>query len=776
AVRAGELDDDGFNRLLIAGGLKARQVTVLRACCRYLLQTGIAFSQAYMERVLADHAAAARALVELFEQRLTPQAPRDSATRARKLEQHVRRAIGAVSSADEDRILRAFLAVILAVLRTNYFVRNPDGTARSWLSLKLDPGAIPGLPAPRPAFEIFVHGTRVEGVHLRMGPIARGGIRWSERPEDFRTEILGLMKAQHVKNTLIVPVGAKGGFVARRLAARAALALQGEIVYCYQSFIRGLLDLTDNIVQGRIQAPAAVRRLDGEDPYLVVAADKGTASFSDIANAIAAEYGFWLGDAFASGGSAGYDHKKMGITARGAWECVKRHFRELGRDIQRESFSVAGIGDMSGDVFGNGMLQSRRIRLVAAFDHRHVFIDPDPDPRTSYTERARLYRLARSSWGDYQRRLLSKGGAIYERSAKEVSLSAEAQALLDLPQRRIAPAELIRAILRMRVDLLWNGGIGTYVKASSERHGEVGDRANDATRVDGREVRALVVGEGGNLGFSQRGRIEYAAHGGRLNADFIDNSAGVNTSDVEVNLKIALDAHRDGGPLPAARRNRLLRAATPEVAQLVLRNNYLQSQAISVMEMRAAADLGEHQRLLHWLERHGELDRAVEFLPDDEQIEERRRQGRGLTRPELALLLAYGKIALNHALAQARSAEDPYLARELQRYFPEALRRRYGERIEHHRLRAQIITTAITNSFVNRVGPTLLMECTEHSGADAGAVARAYTIARDGADLRGLWADIEALDGRVLAADQYQALWRTSRFLRHATLWLLDHR
>jgi glutamate dehydrogenase len=777
AVRAGELDDDGFNRLLIAAQLSARQATVLRSCCRYLLQTGIPFSQAYMERVLADHASTARELAQLFEQRLSPTAHRGTAARARLLEQRVRRAIAAVSSADEDRILRAFLAVIRAVLRTNYFVHDAHGTPRAWLSLKLNPADIPGLPAPRPAYEIFVHGPRVEGVHLRMGPIARGGIRWSERPEDFRTEILGLMKAQHVKNTLIVPVGAKGGFVARRLPVRATRELvQSEVVHCYRSFIRGLLDVTDNIVQGRVQGPAQVRRLDGDDPYLVVAADKGTASFSDIANAISAEYGFWLGDAFASGGSVGYDHKKMGITARGAWECVKRHFRELGRDIQRESFTVAGIGDMSGDVFGNGMLQSRRIRLVAAFDHRHIFIDPNPDPRSSFAERARLFRLPRSSWSDYQRARLSAGGAIYERSSKEMTLSAQAQALLDLPQRRVTPAELIRAMLCMRVDLLWNGGIGTYVKASSERHGEIGDRANDATRVDGREVRALVVGEGGNLGFSQRGRVEYAAHGGRLNADFIDNSAGVNTSDVEVNLKIALDAHQDGGPLPMARRDRLLRAATAEVAQLVLRNNYLQSQAISIMEMRAATDLGEHRRLLHWLERQGELDRAVEFLPDDEQIEERGRQGRGLTRPELALLLAYGKIALNHALAQAGSAADPYLALELQRYFPEALRRRYAQRIEHHRLRAQIITTAITNSCVNRVGPTLLMECAERSDADAGAVARAYTIARDGAELRGLWADIEALDGHVLAADQYQALWRTSRFLRHATFWLLNHR
>ncbi|HEX4025235.1 MAG TPA: NAD-glutamate dehydrogenase [Steroidobacteraceae bacterium] len=777
AVRAGELDDDGFNRLLIAAQLSARAVTVLRACCRYLLQTGIALSQSYMERVLSSHPAAARDLVQLFEQRLTPAPARAAAARATLLERRVRRAIGALASADEDRILRAFLAVILAVLRTNYFVRDAHGTPRAWLALKLDCARIPGLPQPRPRYEIFVHSPRLEAVHLRQGPIARGGIRWSERPEDFRTEILGLMKAQHVKNTLIVPVGAKGGFVARRLSPESTReAAQREIVECYAHFMRGLLDLTDNIVQGRIVAPAQVRRLDGDDPYLVVAADKGTASFSDLANSISAEYDFWLGDAFASGGSAGYDHKKMGITARGGWECVKRHFRELGRDIQREPVTVAGIGDMSGDVFGNGMLQSRQIRLVAAFNHQHIFIDPKPDRARSFSERARLLRLPRSGWGDYRRELLSRGGAIYPRSAKQVPLSAEAQALLDLPQRRASPTELIRAILCMRVDLLWNGGIGTYVKAASERHGEIADRANDALRVDGAQVRALVVGEGGNLGFSQRGRIEYAAAAGRINADFIDNSAGVNTSDVEVNLKILLDAANGAAPLPRARRNRLLAAATDEIAALVVRNNYLQSQAISVMQQRASAELGEHQRLLRWLERHGALDRAVECLPTDEELDERRRQGRGLTRPELALLLAYGKIALNHALTESGGAADPYLARELQRYFPQALRRRYPERIEHHRLRAQIIITATTNSCVHRVGPALLMECAEHGDTNAADVARAYTIARDSAELRALWSQIEALDGRVEAEDQYEALWQTSRFLRHVTLWLLSHR
>jgi glutamate dehydrogenase len=777
AVRAGELDDDGFNRLLIASELGLRQVTVLRTCCRYLLQTGIPFSQSYMERVLATHARTARTLCLLFEHRLAPTPARATRLRAALLEKRVRRAIEAIVSPDEDRILRAFLAVIRATLRSSYFRRDAAGLPRPWLALKLDPSQIPGLPQPRPAYEIFVHSPRFEGLHLRKGAIARGGIRWSERPEDFRTEILGLMKAQHVKNTVIVPVGAKGGFVARRLPLRAPREQQQrEVIECYRGFMRALLDLTDNIVGRRITPPPDVRRLDADDPYLVVAADKGTATFSDTANAIAAEYGFWLGDAFASGGSAGYDHKKMGITARGGWECVKRHFRELGLDIQRHAFTLAGIGDMSGDVFGNGLLRSRQIRLVAAFNHQHIFLDPNPDAATSLRERQRLFRLPRSGWNDYDRRLISRGGGVFERSAKSINLSAEAQALLDLTQPRATPVEIVRAILCMRVDLLWNGGIGTYVKASSERHGEIGDRSNDAVRVDGLQVRARVVGEGGNLGFSQRGRIEYAACGGRINADFIDNSAGVNTSDVEVNLKILLDAPDPGAPIARSRRNRLLAAATDEVAELVLRNNYLQSQAISLMEQRALEDLSEHQQLLRWLERYAELDRAVEYLPDDEAIEQRRREGRGLTRPELALLLSYGKIALNHALSDSGSADDPYLARELERYFPAAFQRRFANRIQRHRLRRQIIITATTNSIVNRVGPALLMQCAQDGDADAADVARAYTIGRDSADLRRLWSELEALDGRIKTADQYRALLETSGYLRHLTRWLLAHR
>jgi len=772
AILAGELDSDGFHRLILGAGLSVAQTRVLRAACRYLLQTGIPFSQAYMERVLHAHSHIARDLWRLFERRLNPAATDRRAQRdAVTIERRLRHAIGEVRNPDDDRILRCYLAWILAITRTNYFRAAPPGQP---LALKLQPGSIPGLPEPHPEFEIFVHGTRIEGVHMRRGPIARGGIRWSERPEDFRTEVLGLMKAQHVKNTLIVPVGAKGGFVARRLPAAARPEERAlEVRMCYQSFIRCLLDLTDNIVDGEVVAPAQVRSRDGHDPYLVVAADKGTASFSDLANAIAAEYGFWLGDAFASGGSAGYDHKKMGITARGAWECVKRHFRELGVDIMREPFTVAGIGDMSGDVFGNGMLLSPQLRLVAAFDHRHVFLDPTPDVRRSFRERARLFRLARSSWADYNRACLGGGGMIFERAQKSVALTPQARSLLGLDAERATPVEVVRAILKLPVDLLWNGGIGTYVKASEERHGEIGDRANDAVRINGCELRARVLGEGGNLGCSQRGRIEYAQHGGRLNTDFVDNSAGVNTSDIEVNLKIML-AGTAGGPAPrGARRRALLASVTDVVAAQVLHNNYLQSQAISLLEQRSAADLGDHQQLLRALERDGDLNRALEFLPSDTEIEDRIVRGTGLTRPELAVLLAYGKIALNHALTQADIAADPYLAGELERYFPASWRRRFAVRIAHHRLRSQLIATATTNSILNRMDPGFVMRMAAQTGADTATVARAYTIARDSAGLRGLWSSIEALDNRVAATAQYQALLATRDYVEQLTRRLL---
>jgi glutamate dehydrogenase len=777
AVWSGAVDNDGYHRLLVSTPLAFREIEVLRACGRYLLQTGIPFGPASLERSLAAHPEFAATLFALFDARLSP----THADRARRrlearLAAGLQRRLEQVRNADDDRILRAFLAVVEAVLRTN-FHQPPAPDRPRCLALKLDPQAIPGLPLPRPRYEIFVHGARVEGVHLRMGAIARGGIRWSDRRDDFRTEVLGLMKAQNVKNTLIVPVGAKGGFVPRRLPPGGDRdAIQREGVAAYQAFIHALLDVTDNRVDGAIVPPPATHRRDGDDPYLVVAADKGTATFSDLANAISVARGFWLDDAFASGGSAGYDHKKMGITARGAWECVKRHFRELGVDLDAQPFTVAGIGDMSGDVFGNGMLLAEGIRLVAAFNHAHVFLDPDPDPALSLAERRRLFALPRSGWNDYDPARLSRGGGVFPRSAKSIPLSAECRALLGIDAAAASPPEVIRAILRLPVDLLWNGGIGTYVKASSEPQAAAGDRANDAVRVDGRELRARVVGEGGNLGFTQLGRVEFASRGGRIDTDFIDNSGGVNTSDLEVNIKILTAAAERSGRLARSARDRLLRSQTDGIAGLVLRNNYLQGQALSVLELDGARRLPELQHLVRVLERGGELDRAVELLPDDEGFAARRQQGRGLTRPELAVLLSYSKIALNRALSASDAPEDPYLSRELERYFPEPLRKRFPRDVARHPLRREIIATALTNSIVNRMGPTFVTRAQEETRASAAEIARAYTIARESWDLRTQWAAIEALDHRVPAATQYTMLEDTARLLRHATYWLLRRR
>ncbi|MBV8143870.1 MAG: NAD-glutamate dehydrogenase, partial [Gammaproteobacteria bacterium] len=778
AAWSGAVENDGFNRLVIAAELAAREIIVLRACCRYLLQTGVPFSQASMERALAANPLIARTLVRLFQTRFDP-AQVASARRERlaaTLTAQIHAALEAVTSLDEDRILRAYLTLLQAMLRTNFYQTAADGAPKGYLSFKLDPAKIPDLPLPRPKFEIFVYSPRVEGVHLRMGEVARGGIRWFVRREDFRTEILGLMKAQNVKNTLIVPVGAKGGFVPKRLPAGTREEVQAEVIACYQTFIRGLLDLTDNIVAGRIVPPPQLTRRDGDDPYLVVAADKGTATFSDIANAISAEYSFWLGDAFASGGSAGYDHKKMGITARGGWECVKRHFREMGIDTQKSAFTAIGIGDMSGDVFGNGMLLSRHIRLLAAFDHRHIFLDPEPDAAVSFAERARLFALPRSSWDDYDRTRLSRGGGVFARSAKSIVLSAEARGLLGLESASAAPNEVIRAILTLPVDLLWNGGIGTYVKASDERNAEVGDRTNDALRINGVQLLAKVVGEGGNLGLTQRGRIEYALARGRLNTDFIDNSAGVNTSDVEVNIKILLNPLVADGKLPGGERNRLLARQTSEVAALVLRNNYLQSQAISTLELQGASRLPEYQHLIRSLERSGELNRALEFLPSDDELADRRKSGVGLTRPELAILLAYSKIWLNNHLLASDVPEDPYLSAELVRYFPGPMQQRFARAIKHHRLRREIIATATTNSVVNRMGPTFVPRVQGDTGAEPAQIARAYTAAREIFAMRGVWEQIEALDNKVRAQQQYEAAFQTSRLLRHATYWLLTTR
>ena len=776
SVWQGQAENDGFNRLVLNAALTWRHTAVLRAYCRYLLQTGIPFSQPYMEQVLSTNAGIGSLLVRLFLSSLDPtktSARRNSESAA--IQQELNVALEAVKSLDEDRMLRAFAAVIRATLRTNYFQTTADGQSKAYFSFKLDPHQVPDLPLPKPVFEIFVYSPRVEGVHLRMGKVARGGIRWSDRREDFRTEVLGLMKAQNVKNTVIVPVGAKGGFVPKRLPSGSREEVQREVVACYQTFIRGLLDITDNIVGERVVPPAQTVRRDDNDPYLVVAADKGTATFSDIANQLAAEYDFWLGDAFASGGSAGYDHKKMAITSRGAWECVKRHFREMGVDTQRQDFTVAGIGDMSGDVFGNGMLQSPHIRLVAAFNHQHIFLDPDPDAAATFKERQRLFDLPRSTWDDYNRKLIAKGGGVFSRAAKSIALSSQAQTLLGLKTAGATPHEVVHAILKLPVELFWNGGIGTYVKSSHESHAQVGDRTNDGVRVNGNELRAQVVGEGGNLGFSQLGRVEYALAGGRINTDFIDNSGGVNCSDLEVNIKILLNGLMQSGRLKRADRDRLLVSMTDEVAQLVLRNNYLQSQAISTLAANAAERFNEHIHVVRVLQQSGELDPAIEYLPDDEETAERRQHRKGLTRPELAIVLAYSKIWLNTKLLQSDVPEDPYLSKELERYFPSAIRKRYARSLDRHRLRREIIATATTNSMVNRMGPVFGLRAQEDTGADTGKIARAYSIAREAFDMRELWREIENLDNRIAAETQYAMMYQTGRLLRHMTYWFLAH-
>jgi glutamate dehydrogenase len=761
----GEIENDSYNRLVLRAGLDGREVTVLRAIAKYLRQAGTTFSDQYVEQAVCAHPQIARELIELFRARFDPaRTSRD----ADRLVADIERAIDAVESLDQDQILRSFLAVIRAMLRTNWFQAADGGERKTYLSFKLDPSRLSWLPLPRPQFEIFVYSPVVEGVHLRGGRVARGGLRWSDRREDFRTEVLGLMKAQMAKNAVIVPVGAKGGFVVKRAAA--------DVVECYRTFIRGLLDITDNIVGGEVVPPPDVVRYDGDDPYLVVAADKGTATFSDIANGVAADYGFWLGDAFASGGSAGYDHKAMGITARGAWESVKRHFRELGRDIQSEDFTVAGIGDMSGDVFGNGMLLSPHIQLVAAFNHREIFIDPNPDPATSFEERRRLFELPRSSWSDYDTTKISAGGGVWPRTAKSITISPQARAALDLEEETLAPNALIQAILRAPVDLLWNGGIGTYVKASSESHADAGDKANDALRVDAHELRCKVVGEGGNLGLTQRGRIEFALADGRINNDAIDNSAGVDCSDHEVNIKILLDQVVAEGDLTAKQRNELLEEMTDAVAAAVLKDNYEQTETLSLSEANAVGMLDLHARLIRFFEQRLRFDRKLEALPDEDEVAERKREHKGLTRPELAVLLALSKIYLYAELLDSGVPEDPYLSAELAAYFPEPLPERFGEQMRTHRLRREIAATRVVNNILHGGGTTFVFRLAEETGAAPSDIARAYTIAREIFRMRPLWAEIEALDTKVPADTQIQMLLEGRRLIERATRWLLRNR
>jgi glutamate dehydrogenase len=771
----GEAENDGFNQLVMLAGLDWRQVMVMRACCKYLLQIGIPFSQAYMERTLAKNPKLVGLLARLFEARFDPDAEAGRKERQDRIETQFRAGLDAVANLDEDRILRRYLRLILATLRTNYFQPGEKGAPyKAYLSLKIDPAAVPEMPLPRPMVESFVYSPRMEGVHLRGGKVARGGIRWSDRREDFRTEILGLMKAQTVKNCVIVPVGAKGGFVLKQPPKGSdRAALQEEAVACYRTLLRGALDLVDNRVGDDIVPPGRVVRYDDDDPYLVVAADKGTATFSDIANQVSKDYGHWLGDAFASGGSAGYDHKGMGITARGAWESVKRHFLELGKDIQSEPFTVVGIGDMSGDVFGNGMLLSEQIRLIAAFDHRHVFIDPDPDPAPSFAERRRLFALPRSSWNDYDREKISKGGGVWPRTLKSIALSVEARRALAIEAEELTPHELIKAILLAPVELFWNGGIGTYVKAAEERHADAFDRTNDPVRADGRDLRCKVVGEGGNLGFTQKGRIEFARNGGRINTDFIDNSAGVDCSDHEVNIKILLNKVVDQGELTMKQRDRLLAEMTDEVGMLVLRNNVLQAQAISLAETRHHDLLDSQSAFIRRLEAGGRLNRELEVLPDDETLAQRRQAGQGLQRPEIAVVVAYAKMTLYDDLLASDLPDDPYLVRDLVKYFPRPLRRRFGDQIEAHRLRREITATLVANSIVNRGLGEFVGETGERTGLPPGAIARAYLVARDAFALVPILGRLEQLTMQIGAAQQIRLIGAARDALVRGTQWFL---
>ncbi|MCE9678856.1 NAD-glutamate dehydrogenase [Shewanella sp. AS1] len=769
-----ELEDDGFNRLVLATSLSGREVSVLRAYAKYMRQIDATFSQAYIEETFSSYPQIADLLVKMFIRKFNPKLK--TRTLGKFVEQ-IEMRLEEVSSLDDDRIIRRYLDLINATLRTNFYQQLPDGNNKPYMSFKFSPSDIPEMPRPLPKFEIFVYSPRVEGVHLRGGKVARGGLRWSDRREDFRTEVLGLVKAQQVKNTVIVPVGAKGGFVCKQLpteGGRDALFTEGQ--ECYRLFIRGLLDISDNIVEGEIVPPSNVVRHDEDDPYLVVAADKGTATFSDIANAISEEYGFWLGDAFASGGSNGYDHKKMGITARGAWESVKRHFREIGIDCQTTDFTCLGIGDMAGDVFGNGMLLSEHIRLVTAFNHMHIFIDPNPDAAASYKERARLFELPRSSWEDYNKELISKGGGVFSRSAKSITLTPEIKKMLDTKKASMTPNELLKELLKMKVDLLWNGGIGTYIKASSETHAEVGDRANDVLRVNGKEVQARIVGEGGNLGCTQLGRIEYAANGGRMNTDFVDNVGGVDCSDNEVNIKILLNAMVAEGEMTLKQRNRLLVEMTDEVSRIVLQDCKDQTRTISVTQVHGAEQLKEQIRFIHYLEKEDKLDRALEFLPSEDELAERLANGKPLTRPELSVLVAYAKMVLKEQLLTPEITDDSFLSQLLIEYFPRQLQERYSERMVNHPLRAEIIATSLANELVNDMGLNFVQRMQDETGASVADAAICYTMAREVFGLAELTKSITALNGIIPAIVQGEMLHQLRRNLRRSCRWFLRHR
>ncbi len=771
----GRIDNDGFNRLVINAGLSAREVVVMRAYARYLRQAGITYSQGYISHTLNRYPAISAELFRLFQTRFDLKASK------RKIEQtsaeiiaRIEEELTRVPSLDDDRILRRYVNVIQATLRTNFHQTEADGTPRKTLAFKLDPRALDGIPEPRPYREIFVYGAEVEGVHLRFGPIARGGLRWSDRAQDYRTEVLGLVKAQQVKNAVIVPVGSKGGFYPKRLPAsgtRDDVFAAGR--EAYKTFISTMLSVTDNIVDGAVVRPGKTRCHDGEDPYFVVAADKGTATFSDTANSISQAHHFWLDDAFASGGSEGYDHKKMGITARGAWEAVERHFREMDIDIQKTEFTVAGVGDMSGDVFGNGMLLSPKIRLVAAFDHRDIFIDPDPDCASSFKERKRMFNLGRSSWQDYDRSVMSKGAMIISRGEKSVTLTREAAAAIQLGSKVATPFEIITAILRTDIDLLWFGGIGTYVKAADESDEEVSDRTNDLVRVTADEVGARVIGEGANLGVTQKGRIAFNQRGGRCNSDAIDNSAGVNSSDLEVNIKIALASAMRDERLTLANRNKLLESMTDEVAALVLRNNYLQTLAISLVERRSARATGDLLRLMDRLEADGHLDREVETLPDDQALAERMVVNKPLTRAEIGVLLSYAKIALFDDLTKSVLLDDPYFETALVDYFPQRMHKNHGVDIRGHRLRREIIGTVLANDAINRGSPIFVSRLVDATGMLPSDIVKAYVMVRDGLNLPALYDAIDALDNKVAGDFQNELYAGVGHVIQTVSRWAL---
>ncbi|MGY2262741.1 NAD-glutamate dehydrogenase [Pseudomonas sp. SDO55104_S430] len=776
----GDAENDAFNRLVLTAGLPWRDVALLRAYARYLKQIRLGFDLGYIASTLNNHTDIARELTRLFKTRFylaRKLSGDDLDDMQQRLEHAILSALDDVQVLNEDRILRRYLDLIKATLRTNFYQTDANGHNKSYFSFKFNPHLIPELPKPVPKFEIFVYSPRVEGVHLRFGNVARGGLRWSDREEDFRTEVLGLVKAQQVKNSVIVPVGAKGGFLPRRLplgGSRDEIAAEG--IACYRIFISGLLDITDNLKDGALVPPANVVRHDQDDPYLVVAADKGTATFSDIANGIAIDYGFWLGDAFASGGSAGYDHKKMGITAKGAWVGVQRHFRERGINVQEDNITVVGVGDMAGDVFGNGLLMSDKLQLVAAFNHMHIFIDPNPNPATSFAERQRMFDLPRSAWSDYDTSIMSEGGGIFSRSAKSIAISPQMQERFDIKADKLTPTELLNALLKAPVDLLWNGGIGTYVKASTESHADVGDKANDALRVNGNELRCKVVGEGGNLGMTQLGRVEFGLNGGGSNTDFIDNAGGVDCSDHEVNIKILLNEVVQAGDMTDKQRNELLASMTDEVGGLVLGNNYKQTQALSLAARRALPRIAEYKRLMNDLEGRGKLDRAIEFLPSEEQINERVAAGHGLTRPELSVLISYSKIDLKEQLLGSLVPDDDYLTRDMETAFPPTLVNKFSDAMRRHRLKREIVSTQIANDLVNHMGITFVQRLKESTGMTPANVAGAYVIVRDIFHLPHWFRQIEALDYKVSADVQLELMDELMRLGRRATRWFLRSR